>query len=89
MSTLPLPFPRLMLGLVLAFGLAGCPGESGPERGERVVAAGEGAVAGKTWLQPTDDTAPEPVAGEPRGGSRCRRDGPGHHSVARRARRGR
>lgn len=59
MSTLLSPFARLMLGLVLAFGLAGCPGESGPERGERVAAAGEGAVAGKTWLQPTDDTAPE------------------------------
>ncbi len=50
---------RLSLSAVLAFALAGCPGESEPETRERVTAPEGSAVAGKTWLQPTDDTAPE------------------------------
>lgn len=57
------------MGSVLAFALAGCPGESEPERRERVAApagdavAGGGAagdgLAGKTWIQPTDATPPD------------------------------
>ncbi|WP_428030209.1 hypothetical protein [Ancylobacter sp.] len=52
-------FARVLLGAVLAFALAGCPGEREPERRERVATPAGDSVAGKTWLQPTDDTAPE------------------------------
>lgn len=59
MNTSPFSLLRLALSAVLAFALAGCPGESEPEKRERVTAPESDAVARKTWLQPTDDTEPD------------------------------
>lgn len=59
MSSSPFSLLRLSLSVVLALGLAGCPGESEPETRERVAAPEASAIARKTWLQPTDDTDPE------------------------------
>lgn len=59
MNTSPSSLARLALSAALAFALAGCPGESEPEKRERVTAPESDAVARKTWLQPTDSTDPD------------------------------
>ena len=50
---------RVLLGTVVAFALAGCPGETEPERKERVPAPAGNSSARKTWLEPTDALGPD------------------------------
>lgn len=59
MNNLLAPLVRVALSAVIAVALAGCPGESEPEKRERVAAPAADGVARKTWLQPNDDTVPE------------------------------
>ncbi|TCK28405.1 hypothetical protein EV667_2409 [Ancylobacter aquaticus] len=59
MNTSPFSLLRLALSAALAFALAGCPGESEPEKRERVTAPTSDAIARKTWLQPTEETDPD------------------------------
>lgn len=49
---------RALLGTMLAFALAGCPGESEPERRERVETPASDALARRAWLEPSDSTDP-------------------------------
>ncbi|ADH91456.1 conserved hypothetical protein [Ancylobacter novellus DSM 506] len=59
MNVVSLPLARALFGAVLAFALAGCPDEGEREKRERVAAPASDAIARKTWLQPTDGTAPD------------------------------
>ncbi len=59
MNAASLPLARALFGAVLAFTLAGCPDEGERETRERVAAPANDAIARKTWLQPTDGTAPD------------------------------
>ncbi|WP_051661408.1 hypothetical protein [Bosea sp. 117] len=58
MSETPLRLARALLGTALALPLAACPGESEPERRERVAEPAPDGLSRKTWLAPTDRTDP-------------------------------
>jgi len=50
---------RVILLTFASLALAGCPGESEPEKTKVQAAPATNAIAGKTWLEPMDTTSPE------------------------------